>query len=97
MSPRCRALLLFLGLAAPGLAQSYQTQFGEVKFDRSHGPATWHGGVEVDQATGTVTVSLPLGPGIGARGLKYQPVLKGNWAPQAEVQSYKPDLSTSVS
>jgi len=75
----------FAGLSA--LAQSYQTQFGDIKFDRSKGPTTWSGGVEVDQATGALSVNLPLGPGIGARGLKFQPVLKGNWSPKLDTKT----------
>ena len=36
--------ILFVGLANLfAFAQSYQTQFTEVKFDRSKGPGTMHG------------------------------------------------------
>lgn len=81
-----RALLLAWLSLLSLVAQNYQTQFSEVKMDRSKGPATWHGGVEVDAATGRLSMNFPLGPGIGARGLKFQPSLQGQWSPQWEVQ-----------
>lgn len=58
--------ILFIGLASiSALAQSYQTQFTEVKFDRSKGPGTLHGPVEVEGATGAVTINSLMGTGIG--------------------------------
>lgn len=89
MPKRVFLFALLAGLTGvSALAQSYQTQFGDIKFDRSKGPATWSGGVEVDQATGALSLNLPLGPGIGARGLKFQPVLKGNWSPKLDTRTW---------
>lgn len=78
-------LAFWMGVSA--LAQSYQTQFGDIKFDRAASPSSWHGGVEVDQASGALSIKLPLGPGIGARGLKFQPILSGNWSPKIDNQT----------
>lgn len=64
------------------MAQSYQSSFSEVKFDRAKGPVTVHGGVEVEGATGAVSLSIPFGPGIGARGISFRPSLSGRMAPQ---------------
>lgn len=86
---RCRALIPALCLCLCSLvarAQSYQTRFGDIKFDRGTSPSTWHGGMEVDQASGALSIKLPLGPGIGARGLKFQPILSGNWSPKIDNQ-----------
>jgi len=74
----CAAILLG---AIPLGAQSYQTAFSEVKYDRAKGPATFHGGVEVEASTGAVNLRFPLGPGIGARGAEFRPVLTGRCAP----------------
>ncbi|WP_243382781.1 hypothetical protein [Geothrix alkalitolerans] len=71
----------------PAVAQSYQTSFSDVKFDRAKGPATFHGGVEVDAASGAASLHLPLGPGIGARGLNFRPVLSMRMAPQLGISS----------
>ena len=62
-------------------AQSYQTSFAGEKFDSSKGPATVHGGVEVEASTGAVSINIPLGPGIGTRGLNFKPILWGHVAP----------------
>lgn len=70
-----------------GLAQSYQTAFSEVKFDRNRGPATLNGAVEVDAATGAASVTLPLGPGIGSRGLNFRPTLCMRVAPQMRIST----------
>lgn len=84
--PRLFVLALSAALAwGPVLGQSYQTQFGAIKFDRSKGPGTVLKGVEVDGSSGSLAIHLPLGPGIGARGLRFQPVLSGRWSPQEEV------------
>ncbi|MBI1753145.1 MAG: RHS repeat protein [Acidobacteria bacterium] len=78
-------------------AQSYQTSFSEVKFDRAKAPATWHGGFEVEAPTGAVNISLPLGPGIGARGAVFQPKATVRWSPQASAySSYGPDPTTGA-
>lgn len=69
-------------LQLPLAAQAFQSQFSEVKLDRSKAPGTWHGGVEVESASGALSLNIPLGPGIGDRGLKYVPTLRGHWAPQ---------------
>jgi RHS repeat-associated protein len=86
------ALLLVLGL--PLASQSYETSFGEQKYDRAKTPATFHGGVEVDAPTGSVTYSIPIGSGIGMRGVTYRPTLSGRWAPQVDYSKYN-DPSTS--
>lgn len=85
---RCLAFLILLIAGWPGnllRGQSYQTQFGAIKFDRAKGPGTFLRGVEVDGGSGSLAINLPLGPGIGARGLRFQPVLNGFWSPQVEV------------
>ena len=74
-------LLAFLACSLPSAAQSYQTSFGEVRFDRGRSPSTWHGVTEVETASGALGIAIPLGPGIGARGLKWVPTLRGRWAP----------------
>lgn len=79
-------LLTCLGWAL-ATAQSYQTSFSDVKFDRAKAPATWHGGFEVEAPTGAVNISLPLGPGIGARGAVFQPKATVRWSPQASAAS----------
>lgn len=90
-----RRIALFIPLCCCGLySQSYQTQFSEVKYDRSRGPATQHDGVEVEVATGSISMRFPLGPGIGNEGVQFTPTLVGNWAPQAKVRratQYLPD------
>lgn len=85
-----RSILAFgLALAAASLlGQSYQSSFAEVKYGRARTPATFHGGAEVDLPTGAVSFGVPLGPGIGARGLKYVPTLSTRFAPQ--VAPYDP-------
>lgn len=70
-------------------AQEYQTSFSEVKVDRAKAPSTFHGGVEVEAATGAVTASIPLGPGIGSGHLRFVPTISGRWAPQAHVVQAK--------
>ena len=71
----------------PARAQSYQTSFSGVKFDRARGPATFAGGVEVDAASGAASLTIPFGPGIGERGLKFRPVLSMRMAPQLGISS----------
>ena len=81
----------FMGLLSPfalmvGLslsAQSYQSSFSEVKFDRAKTPKAFHGGLEVDAPTGAVSIRVPLGPGIGARGAEYHPAINMRFAPTA--------------
>ena len=68
--------------------QSYQSSFSEVKFDRVKGPATFTAGVEVAAATGAVSMDIPFGPGIGTRGLKFQPRLNMRLAPQIGVSTH---------
>lgn len=88
MSRRALLSVLFAGLASlSALAQSYQTSFSNVKFDRAKGPATFNAGVEVDAATGAASISLPFGPGIGERGLKFRPLLSMRMGPQLAVSS----------
>ena len=78
LKPRLLPALLAFISALPVLAQSYQTQFSAVEYDRTKGPASWHGVVDVEAATGAVNVNLPLGPGIGARGASFRPVIAGS-------------------
>lgn len=83
-------LFLFLG-TLPLVGQSYQSSFSDVKFDRSTGPATFHGGVAVDAATGAASMSIPIGPGIGERGLKFRPTLSIRIAPQLAISTADED------
>ncbi|WP_316415859.1 hypothetical protein [Mesoterricola silvestris] len=78
-------LQAFTLLAAGGsylIAQSYQSNFGDIKFDRNKSPATWHGISDVESSTGALSINIPMGPGIGARGAKWIPTIRGRWAPQ---------------
>jgi len=85
MSRRILLAILLCGLTnLSALAQSYQSSFSELKYDRANGPATVHGGVEVEASTGAVNLSIPLGPGIGARGINFRPVLAGHVAPTVD-------------
>lgn len=68
-------------------AQSFQSSFSSVKFDRARGPATFAGGVEVDAASGAASLNIPFGPGIGERGLKFRPALSMRMAPQLGISS----------
>jgi len=77
-------LAIFCAISTLLSAQSYETQFSAVKFDRSKGPSTVSGGVEVEVATGRASMNIPLGPGIGGKGLAYQPALRGSLQPHAE-------------
>ena len=87
-----RTLSLLISLCAgfspaPLVAQSYQTAFAAVKFDRAEGPATVNGGVEVEAATGAASITLPIGPGIGQRGLHFAPTLSMRIAPQLRIST----------
>lgn len=90
MSPRAlaRPLVLFVSLLFGGLlaAQSYQTSFSEVKFDRVKGPGSIHGGVEVEAATGALSQTIPFGPGIGAKGAHFTPTFSTRLSPQWKFQ-----------
>jgi YD repeat-containing protein len=80
--------VLLAGLVStPALAQSFQSSFSDVQFDRTKGPATFSAGVQVDAATGAASSSIPLGPGIGERGLKFRPVLSMRIAPQLAIST----------
>jgi len=85
-------LVCMAGLSAQ--AQSYQTSFSDVKFDRAKGPATLNAGVEVDAASGAASINIPFGPGIGERGLRYRPTLSMRLAPQFSITSS--DVNTIV-
>lgn len=82
-----RSLLLSFLAGTGALAQSYQTAFSDVKFDRAKGPATFTAGLEVEAATGAASMNLPFGPGIGERGLKFRPILSMRMGPQMAVTS----------
>lgn len=87
-----RTLSLLISLCAgfspaPLAAQSYQTAFAAVKFDRAEGPATVNGGIEVEAATGATSITLPIGPGIGQRGLHFAPTLSMRIAPQLRIST----------
>lgn len=71
-----------LALSANLFAQTYQSSFAEVKYDRARTPVTLHGGAGVDLPSGAVAYSVPLGPGIGARGVRYLPTLNTRFGPQ---------------
>jgi RHS repeat-associated protein len=89
---RCRTLPFLLYLCLSGLAvlgQSYQSSFSEVRFDRAKGPATFAAGVEVDAASGAASLSIPFGPGIGARGLRFRPLLSMRMAPQMGISTHE--------
>lgn len=94
-------MILLPGLV-PLVGQSYQSSFSEVKFDRAKGPATFHGGVKIDVASGGASMEIPCGPGIGARGLHFSPTLSMRLAPQYNVATHTEELvnldgSTTVS
>ncbi len=87
-----------MGLACiQGLAQSYQSTFADVKFDRAKGAATLTGGVQIDAATGAASMDIPLGPGIGERGLKFRPHLSLRVAPQVGISSVNEQYLISTS
>lgn len=78
--------LLIFGLGLGRLeAQAYQSSFSEVKFDRSKTPGTFHGELAVEIPTGAANLTMPLGPGIGARGASFTPVLSFRMSPQARI------------
>ncbi len=81
--PWMKALGLCLILSLRLWGQDYQTQFMPTQFDRSRGPVTLNGPVEVEAATGAVRMSIPLGRGIGARGVAFRPTLSALLSPQA--------------
>jgi RHS repeat-associated protein len=78
-------LTVMLGTAMPLLSQSYATSFEEPRYDRARTPATFHGGLSIDSPTGAASMQVPIGPGFGARGIGYRPVLNLRWAPQADI------------
>jgi len=82
------AMLLLPGLV-PLIGQSYESSFTPAKYDRAKGPATMHAGVEVNVASGAASMEIPLGPGIGARGLHYTPKLSARFAPQYGVSTHQ--------
>jgi len=69
-------LLSIALLPFAGNGQSFQTKFDQVKFDRSIGPGTLHGDLNVEASTGAAILNVPLGPGIGARGLHFVPSIQ---------------------
>lgn len=84
-------LLMLSGLSLS--AQSYQSSFSEVKYDRAKTPAGFHGIAEVDVPSGAVNINIPLGPGIGARGVEFRPRLTGRMGYNARPQfGYRREL-----
>ena len=58
--------------------QTYKTSFESQRFDRSKAPSVhYENGVSVDAASGRVDINIPIGPGLGDRGIKYYPRLIG--------------------
>jgi len=89
------SMLLALSFGGNHLgAQSYQTSFSDVKFDRANGPSTFHSGVEIDAASGAASMSIPFGPGIGERGLKFRPLLSLRIGPQLRISTTDENLIT---
>jgi len=78
---------LLLAISAPIFAQSYETSFAAQKYDRTQGISSMHGGVAIDGATGALSMSVPLGLGIGARGAFYRPTIATRWAPSSDVSA----------
>lgn len=91
MFRRIPLTILLAGLANLSLlAQSYQSSrssFSDVKFDGPKGPASFAAGVEVDAASGATSMSIPFGPGIGERGLKFRLTLSMRLSPQLGISS----------
>ena len=87
-------LLTVLG-CIPGRAQVYQSSFSEVRFDRAKTPSVIHGNASVDVPTGALSIEVPMGPGVGARGVRFTPVLSSRFSPQTPpVQSSIPSSGT---
>jgi len=97
--PSLSRLMLAAALATGGLleAQSYQSSFSEVKFDRAKGPATLNAGVQVDAASGAASMEIPFGPGIGERGLRFRPTLSMRFAPQLGISSSQDRVLAGIS
>jgi RHS repeat-associated protein len=70
------------------MGQSFQSSFSSPRYDRIKSPSLSKGLLEVDTATGAALVHLPLGPGIGARGADFRPLLQGRHA------AYRTSFST---
>ncbi|MBK8726818.1 MAG: RHS repeat protein [Holophagaceae bacterium] len=102
MTPRAFArplpLLALLLCGGPVLAQSFQSSFANVAFDRAKAPSSFHGVVEVEAPTGAASITLPLGPGIGARGLHFTPTFSFRASPQLRISNTSTEaiLSSSV-
>ncbi len=85
--------LLLAGLAnVIALAQSYQSSFSEVKFDRAKGPGSFHAGLQVDAASGAASMVMPFGPGIGQRGINFRPTFSMRLAPQLGISTPQEEL-----
>lgn len=76
----------------PLTAQSYQSSFSEVKFDRAKGSASFHAGVQVDAASGAASMNMPFGPGIGQRGLGFRPTFSMRLAPQLGISNSQEEV-----
>lgn len=88
--PMSRGFLLSILLAGLGnlsaLAQSYQTSFASQNYDRAHSPAAYDAGiVKVDSASGSADLKVPIGPGMGSRGLRWTPMVTQHFSPQVQM------------
>lgn len=73
-------------------AQSYQSSFSGVQFDRARTPGSFTGGVSVDAPSGAASVDLPLGPGIGRGALRFQPRLSARFSARVQATVLRPAL-----
>jgi len=92
--------LLVLGFgiissSQPLTAQTYVTAFDDVKFNREVGPVQSFGSfVQVEETTGAIDLNIPLGPGIGARNARFQPVYRDRLQPNSIARNQSLGLAT---
>ena len=80
-----RLLQRILWVALVGLPlwpQSYQTSFSEVNVDRVKANFAENSLYQVEPASGTLNLNIPLGPGIGQGSIHYTPAVTGRMAQQ---------------
>lgn len=71
-------------LGFPLSAQTFQTKFADVGVDKI-GPSSQLGSIyRVDPASGSLNLSIPIGPGIGTSGLRFAPTVYGNITQQLQ-------------